>query len=69
MKLWRACIIDPHEGCCYAWCVSKKDALAECKAFIDSGLSGPTGVLLVDIPTTKAGLMKWLNDNFTRDND
>lgn len=68
MKLWRAYTIDPHDGTIYRWAGDAKAACEARRELERDGYTNPTGIEAVDIPTSKAGLIGWLNDNFTTDN-
>lgn len=68
VKLWRATTRDPHEGTVYAWARSARDAAKAKQQMQQNGFQNPIGLEPVEIPTTKAGLVEWLNLNFTTDN-
>lgn len=71
MKIIRVMFYDAHEGRVLSWFGNKKAANAWFKEQQkDRGEPplGPEGVDEIEIPTSKEGLLKWLNDNFNRDN-
>ena len=69
MKVWRAHFTDADQGRMYSWHTSKrsaKAALAKFKRILVS--SGPEGAELIDVPTTRKALVRWLNVNLDLDN-
>lgn len=66
MKLWRAWHHDPSEGRCYVWASSER--AVKQLARNDWGPLTAVEIERVEIPTTKAELVDWLNKNFSRDN-
>lgn len=65
MKLWRAQARDPHLGTVQVWASSERNARAQ---FQREYSEKPTAVEAVEIPTTRTGLIEWLNHNFNTDN-
>ena len=68
MKIHRVSYYIDHDGLTYEWAPTKAAAKA-----IENGLFtredvGEVEIELVEIPTDKAGLIEWLNQNLTRDN-
>lgn len=50
----------------YSWQGSRADAASRRRVAVESGVKRKdTGTVEVEIPTTKTGLLDWLNSNFT----
>lgn len=50
----------------YSWQGSRADAASRRRAAVESGVKRKDiGTVEVEIPTTKTGLLDWLNCNFT----
>lgn len=66
MKLWRASGSDSNMGSVQVWASSQKAV----RELYDNSYYGkkPDMVEQIDIPTDKAGLIDWLNQNFGTDN-
>lgn len=66
MRLYRVQWIHPHEGTCYEWYATAKQAEQH------GGKDAPEGVEVtmtkIVVPDGKEGLVFWLNSNFNRDN-
>lgn len=69
MIIYKAQVWDKDEGAMLSWHTSEVKAK---KWVRENGLGkasqGPEGVVQVTINSGKAGLLEWLNANFTRDN-
>ncbi len=71
MKIYRRRFYDADEGLLLAWHSSKKSAERELRAMQKKrGVEamGPEGVSEIEIPTSKIGLLNWLNAYFVTDN-
>ena len=71
MKIWRCDIYDPALGQLVSWHASERKARQALAAFRQERsepASGPEGVSRIEIPTDKAGLLRWLNTHLTNDN-
>lgn len=69
MKLYRTVHWDADEGQCYEWFSSKAGAEKALRQMQrERGEKGEEYVEAVEIPTSKVGLIAWLNSHFTRDN-
>lgn len=71
MKIYRCDKHDAHNGQLVSWHANYRDAAANLRQHQrDRGgpPSGYEGVTKEDIPTDKAGLISWLNNNFNTDN-
>ena len=66
MRVWRAQGRDPHLGTIQVWATSERNARILFRN--DYGGMKPLSVEALEIPTTKAGLVEWLNRNFNTDN-
>lgn len=73
MKLYRVKLSDPGAGQVIEWFGNKRDAdrrLRQWQRENGVGHGGfPEGVEPTEVPTDKAGLVRWLNANLDRDND
>lgn len=67
MKLWRASTIHAHDGTLLRWGASERAVRQLARNDFDAHCSKPV-FEQIDIPTTKAGLVDWLNDHFNTDN-
>lgn len=74
MKLYRTVFQDKDEGTCYTWHGGYNAALRELRRLQRERANGGGVPVLhetveeIFIPTTKSGLIGWLNQQFTRDN-
>lgn len=69
MKLYEISIQSPDEGNVVAWASAMADAKKIAKQMKDEwSASNDAAIKEIDFPTDKAGLLNWLNRNFTRDN-
>ncbi len=71
MKLFRCDKNDSDMGTMLSWHASKREAEVELRRHQKErggDSCGPESVTAVDIPTDKAGLLKWLNIEFKNDN-
>ena len=71
MRVWKATHYDNMQGVLLSWHPNKKQAEHERARFArerGEPASGYEGVEQVEIPTTKHGLLKWLNTHFKSDN-
>lgn len=75
MKLYRVTWHDRDNGRLYAWIGTQREAHATLREIWDNyegeradALNDPPVIEPVEIPTDKAGLLSWLNNNFTSDN-
>jgi hypothetical protein len=74
MKVYKVYWHTVDMGGQLSWHATKRDAehdLAEAIAIREAGgegVGGPEGIDVEDIPTDKAGLIKWLNHNLSTDN-
>ena len=71
MKVYRVTLYDQAAGAILSWHSTKKQAMAALKAGIAERGEPKTvldGVELLDIPTSKGGLLGWLNSHFKSDN-
>ena len=67
MRLYRRTYSDPDHGTCLSWHRSEADAKQAAR--IDRlEIGRHSSIEPVDVPTTKAGLLRWLNDNLDRAN-
>ena len=65
MKIWKAELRDVDDGNMQVWDTSERGVR---KLAMNEWSVKPTAVKQIEIPTTKAGLVEWLNANFSRDN-
>jgi hypothetical protein len=65
MKVYRLSIQDTDLGTMLEWHPSKR-AAQKARSDLEPGTSAE--IEPIDVPTDRAGLLKWLNDNFTSDN-
>ncbi len=81
MKIWKCYWQDSSEGNCQSWHPNERAArkeLAQIKRgdseqhsaadFEGEASVEPCGVEAINVPTNKAGLIAWLNQNFNTDN-
>lgn len=71
MKVWRCQMYDEGLGAILSWHRSQREARASLREFQErreGPAVGPEGVELVEIPTDKTGLIRWLNRNCESDN-
>lgn len=70
MKIYKLSWQNPEEGSCMRWASSQEAAVKErMKVCEEHGVKrGDVSIDAVEIDTTKAGLIGWLNAQFTRDN-
>lgn len=71
MRIYRVDFYDVNLGACVSWQGNRRAAQAELRSLQrerGEPASGPEGISAVEIPTSKAGLLAWLNRNFTSDN-
>lgn len=70
MKIYRCNKSDRDEGTVVSWHSSKREAEKELREYQSNFFyAAPNeSVTCVEIPTDKAGLIRWLNSVFTRDN-
>lgn len=69
MKVWQVTFTDAMEGTLLVWRTSKRGAdaaLAELQR--DFSQAGAGYVKEVDLPRSREGLVRWLNQNLSRDN-
>lgn len=67
MKIWRCSYDgDPEFGSVQSWHRSKREAMAARANLFDD--VDCVAVEVINIPTSKAGLIDWLNHYFTTDN-
>lgn len=74
MKIYRINYMSDHDGCLVGWATSKEGAGEKARQFaelhpgeIGDGLIR-TSISVLDIPTTKRGLIHWLNVHLDTDN-
>jgi hypothetical protein len=58
--------IDPHEGTCYRWFATSKEAEATMPEGLPEGAQ--VTITRITIPDGKKALVEWLNSNFDRNN-
>lgn len=71
VKVWRCNKYDSGLGSVLSWHGSRREAQAALSEFQrrrEGESVGPENVALVNIPTDKPGLLRWLNRNFESDN-
>ena len=71
MKIYRCDFFDSFEGVQVTWHASKADAAKNLRYLQKARgtlANGPEGISAEEIPTDKAGLIDWLNDNLNTDN-
>ena len=71
MKVYRCTRHDADLGALLSWHTRKETALRYLlhhQRERGAAAMGPEGVDSLDIPTTRTGLVAWLNDHFTTDN-
>ena len=71
MIVYRVSFHDPSEGTMLSWYSTKRQAEAALRKLQFESPNEPQGVETVDaidIPTTRKGLIAWLNRNFNTDN-
>lgn len=66
MKIWKAWTMHPQDGYVQVWASSERNVrqLARNEWSTQASIT----VEPVEIPTNKAGLIDWLNENFGTDN-
>lgn len=66
MKVWKAWTQHPHDGCLQVWASSERAvrALARNEWSTQASITCEQE----DIPTDRAGLIAWLNENLATDN-
>lgn len=72
MKLYKCTFSDDEEGSLLSWHSSRAAAQRDLRSQQrerGSAANGPEGVEVEIVPTDKAGLIRWLNIKFTRDNN
>lgn len=69
MKVWRATYQDEDEGCCVLWAANQRELRALVRE--QTGTSNPELLHIerVEIGTTRAALVRWLNVHVTHYND
>ena len=72
MKLYRVNLSDPGAGQVVEWFSNKRDADRRLREWQrengpDNG-GHPEYIQPTEVPTDKAGLLRWLNNNFDLDN-
>lgn len=70
MRVWRCIYCHAQDGTLLSWHASRRAAAADlARLRRENGPEqGPAEVELVEIPTTRAGLIDWLNRNLQGDN-
>lgn len=71
MNIWRCNCYDKDLGQLVSWHATRKKAteyLLNFKEERGEEPVGPEGIVLVQLPTDKHGLIHWLNDNVGTDN-
>lgn len=70
MKIYRATCWDKNRGQMVSWHGTRLSAEKWIKIFRPENgeEQGPTDWDLIDVPTDKAGLIRWLNINMNTDN-
>lgn len=72
MKLYRLNVFDAHEGTIVIWAGNQRDVRHALEGYAHSHgttLNNLTYDLkVVAVPTGKYSLIRWLNENFNRDN-
>jgi hypothetical protein len=72
MKVYRISLHDPDMGRLLGWASSKAQAKRAARQLADAMPSPQevesVSIVRIDIPTDRAGLIRWLNDNFISDN-
>ena len=68
MVIYRVEWYDQHEGRCYEWATTKAAAYRRRKELDDEHPEIDHFVNRHVIPDTRAGMVDWLNKNFTTDN-
>jgi len=70
MKVYRVDFQDAGEGCLVSWHASRREAekYLHAQQRERGEAQGPETVRAVEIPTTRADLIGWLNRNLTTDN-
>lgn len=72
MKLYRARIQTASLGCLQFWHASRRDAERAARDWLkengDEDNASLSDIDRVDVPTDRAGLLRWLNVHFDTDN-
>jgi len=69
VRVYCARFWDADDGQLLSWHTNRRDAERELRRMQREGRQqGPAEVEAVDLPTSRAGLVGWLNARFTTDN-
>lgn len=67
-EIWRLYYRDRDHGSCLEWYGSEREAAQALRIKRDADPDLASHISKVEIPTSRKGLVRWLNQNFDTDN-